>query len=317
MPMQEQAELWMALRDRMKESWTELTIQEKKAGKLPTPRPSLVSAPRHRRNCTPSRSLREAPGLQPGWTATDWRLPIDGSEAPRSCRNPLRHSSPRSHGSKSYHQQTAANTTCLSTAYWIAFGPHGPRSLPPPGENKKVALYTLIGLGVSLAIFATIRSFARPPPSTMTKEWQEATNEYLRVSAVYSTHRCYCSCSQLLTRHATTEPEVGPVDGYLVRRLLGQGPRAIPLGQAINERGFPLSIDAVSCAGRGLCDGASPARDPRGVGASGLAGADIGWCKYCTTLTMRNLSLLVASPDRTSRVSLCVYHLKCCRRTPC
>jgi cytochrome c oxidase subunit 4 len=34
MPMQEQAELWMALRDRMKESWTELTIQEKKAGKL-------------------------------------------------------------------------------------------------------------------------------------------------------------------------------------------------------------------------------------------------------------------------------------------
>ena len=38
MPMQEQAELWMALRDRMKGSWTELTIQEKKAGKLPTPR---------------------------------------------------------------------------------------------------------------------------------------------------------------------------------------------------------------------------------------------------------------------------------------
>ena len=34
MPMQEQAELWMALRDRMKESWTDLTVQEKKAGKL-------------------------------------------------------------------------------------------------------------------------------------------------------------------------------------------------------------------------------------------------------------------------------------------
>ena len=32
MPMQEQAELWMALRDRMKESWTDLTLQEKKAG---------------------------------------------------------------------------------------------------------------------------------------------------------------------------------------------------------------------------------------------------------------------------------------------
>jgi cytochrome c oxidase subunit 4 len=55
MPMQEQAELWMALRDRMKESWTEMTVQEKKAGKLATPRlqhPSdfitIRSIPRHR-----------------------------------------------------------------------------------------------------------------------------------------------------------------------------------------------------------------------------------------------------------------------------
>lgn len=33
MPMQEQAELWMALRDRMKNSWHDLTLNEKKAGK--------------------------------------------------------------------------------------------------------------------------------------------------------------------------------------------------------------------------------------------------------------------------------------------
>lgn len=33
MPLQEQAELWMALRDRMKENWAELSLQEKKAGK--------------------------------------------------------------------------------------------------------------------------------------------------------------------------------------------------------------------------------------------------------------------------------------------
>ncbi|KAL2265581.1 hypothetical protein VTJ83DRAFT_6681 [Remersonia thermophila] len=96
MPMQEQAELWMALRDRMKGSWTELTLQEKKA------------------------------------------------------------------------------------AYWIAFGAHGPRSLPPPGEGKKVAIYTAIGLGVSFAIFGTMRAFAKPAPKTMTKEWQEATNEFLK-----------------------------------------------------------------------------------------------------------------------------------------
>ncbi|KAK3386987.1 cytochrome c oxidase subunit IV-domain-containing protein [Podospora didyma] len=96
MPMQEQADLWMALRDRMKESWTELTVQEKKA------------------------------------------------------------------------------------AYWIAFGPHGPRSLPPPDEGKKVALYTFLGIGLSFVIFATMRMFAKPAPYTMTKEYQEQTNEFLK-----------------------------------------------------------------------------------------------------------------------------------------
>ncbi|KAI5854538.1 cytochrome c oxidase polypeptide V [Durotheca rogersii] len=96
MPQTEQAELWMALRDRMKESWTELTVQEKKA------------------------------------------------------------------------------------AYWIAFGPHGPRAMPPADEGRKVAIYTAVGMLVSFALFATIRSFAGPAPSTMTREWQEASNEFLK-----------------------------------------------------------------------------------------------------------------------------------------
>lgn len=34
MPPQEQADLWMALRDRMREDWHKLTLQEKKACKL-------------------------------------------------------------------------------------------------------------------------------------------------------------------------------------------------------------------------------------------------------------------------------------------
>ena len=32
MPPQEQADLWMSLRDRMKADWKEMTLQEKKAG---------------------------------------------------------------------------------------------------------------------------------------------------------------------------------------------------------------------------------------------------------------------------------------------
>jgi len=96
MPPQEQAELWMQLRDRMKVDWHEMTLLEKKA------------------------------------------------------------------------------------AWWIAFGPHGPRAEAPPGEWTKIWLYTAIGVGVSGAIFWGIHSFSRPQPRTMTKEWQEATNEYLK-----------------------------------------------------------------------------------------------------------------------------------------
>lgn len=71
--------------------------------------------------------------------------------------------------------------TRLVAAYWIAFGPHGPRALPPPGEGKTVFLYTLAGVVVSVTLFGFTRMFARPPPKTMTKEWQEATEEYLKV----------------------------------------------------------------------------------------------------------------------------------------
>jgi len=96
MPPQEQADLWMSLRDRMKVDWHELTLQEKKA------------------------------------------------------------------------------------AYWIAFGPHGPRSLPPPGEGWKIFSYTAAGLVAAFGLMWLARANAKPAPKTMTKEYQEATNEYLK-----------------------------------------------------------------------------------------------------------------------------------------
>jgi cytochrome c oxidase subunit 4 len=37
MPPQEQADLWMSLRDRMKVNWIEMTPQEKRAGAWTTP----------------------------------------------------------------------------------------------------------------------------------------------------------------------------------------------------------------------------------------------------------------------------------------
>lgn len=49
MPPQEQAELWMALRDRMKADWHELTLQEKKAGMFCLARPHILHPPPFRR----------------------------------------------------------------------------------------------------------------------------------------------------------------------------------------------------------------------------------------------------------------------------
>ncbi|CZT10493.1 hypothetical protein WAI453_003110 [Rhynchosporium graminicola] len=96
LPPQEQADLWMALRDRMKVNWAELTLQEKKA------------------------------------------------------------------------------------AYYIAFGAHGPRAQDPPNEGWKVFGYVMAGIGATAVLFGTVRFFARGAPGTMNKEYQEATNEYLK-----------------------------------------------------------------------------------------------------------------------------------------
>lgn len=63
-------------------------------------------------------------------------------------------------------------------AYYVAFGPHGPRKpVTPPGGNLKIAVATLGLIAVTGAIFATIRSRAPPPPRTINKEWEEASNQ--------------------------------------------------------------------------------------------------------------------------------------------
>lgn len=73
-------------------------------------------------------------------------------------------------------------------AYWISFGPHGPRAGSPPGETRQVITIVVAALAASTVIFFGVHSLSRPPPRTMTKEWQEATNEYLkkeRINPIY------------------------------------------------------------------------------------------------------------------------------------
>ncbi|KAF2633460.1 COX4-domain-containing protein [Macroventuria anomochaeta] len=128
LPPQEQADLWMSLRDRMKTDWKELTLQEKKA------------------------------------------------------------------------------------AYFIAFGPHGPRRPPPPDEGRKVLFLSVAVCFGALAVFTFTRMFASPiRPRTMTKEWQEATEEYMKAQG--------------------TEP----ITGYKGMMVQSVSEKNLPPGQKLND----------------------------------------------------------------------------------
>ncbi|KAF8171644.1 cytochrome c oxidase subunit IV-domain-containing protein [Pholiota molesta] len=63
-------------------------------------------------------------------------------------------------------------------AYYVAFGPHGPRTpTSQPGDNLKIFLSTLALVGISGLVFLAIQSRGQTPPRTINKEWQEASNE--------------------------------------------------------------------------------------------------------------------------------------------
>ncbi|KAL7421220.1 Cytochrome c oxidase subunit 5B, mitochondrial [Cryptotrichosporon argae] len=66
-------------------------------------------------------------------------------------------------------------------AYFVAFGPHGPREpYTPPGQNGKVLIGTLAGLGVAFTLFALVRSQAPPNVRTWTKEYQQASTQRMQ-----------------------------------------------------------------------------------------------------------------------------------------
>ncbi|KGQ03972.1 Cytochrome c oxidase polypeptide 5 [Beauveria bassiana D1-5] len=132
MPLQEQADLWMALRDRMKGSWSELTLQEKKAGALYSF--SVLF-------------------LLHGFANND----DDRDEQ--------------------FASQYFAFSSEAPTG--LPLVPMDPRATDPPGTNARIAWGVALGVGASVAIFAAIRLAAKPAPYTMTKEYQEESNEFL------------------------------------------------------------------------------------------------------------------------------------------
>lgn len=73
-------------------------------------------------------------------------------------------------------------TICFpKLAYFVAFGPHGPRTpANEPGHSLKVFVGVAALVGTAYAVFELARSQAAPPPRTMTTEYQEQMNEYMR-----------------------------------------------------------------------------------------------------------------------------------------
>jgi hypothetical protein len=62
-------------------------------------------------------------------------------------------------------------------------------------------MYTMIGLVAGTAIFLVTHHMANPAPHTLTKEWQEATNEYFKVGTVNRTSLCEKLDLCILTNH--------------------------------------------------------------------------------------------------------------------
>ncbi|GAA5861656.1 hypothetical protein JCM1840_005222 [Sporobolomyces johnsonii] len=64
-------------------------------------------------------------------------------------------------------------------AYYVAFGPHGPRE-PIQAEAGKTVAGVAAAVAVAGLIFYLIRKGGAETPKTISKEWQEASNEYLK-----------------------------------------------------------------------------------------------------------------------------------------
>ncbi|CDR48462.1 hypothetical protein NBRC10512_002122 [Rhodotorula toruloides] len=63
-------------------------------------------------------------------------------------------------------------------AYYVAFGPHGPRA-PLEVNTGKTIGGVVAALGAASVLFYLMRKNAQETPKTLSKEWQSAANEKL------------------------------------------------------------------------------------------------------------------------------------------
>jgi hypothetical protein len=124
---------------------------------------------------------------------------------PRWPASPIRRARTYHEASRVINNDNLLTTHSL-TAYYIAFGPHGPRRPPPPDEGRNVFFLSAGVICAAFAIFAFTRMFASPiRPRTMTKEWQEASEEYLKVCGII-----HSLCDMITNSHSPKEPSPSP-----------------------------------------------------------------------------------------------------------
>jgi len=82
---------------------------------------------------------------------------------------------------------------------------------------------TALSVVASFAIFAAIRFFANPPPHTMTKEWQEASNEILKVRCPAPLHPYMVArlCNPLIMSGQAQNSD--PITGIASEGYTGKG----------------------------------------------------------------------------------------------
>ncbi|WWD22243.1 hypothetical protein CI109_106734 [Kwoniella shandongensis] len=74
-------------------------------------------------------------------------------------------------------------------AYFVAFGPHGPRApVSEPGHGLKVFGGVAVAVLAAFGVLTYAKTFSAPPPHTMTPEYQEQMNEYMREQKMNPIH---------------------------------------------------------------------------------------------------------------------------------
>lgn len=140
----------------------------------------------------------------------------------------------------------------------------------------------MASIAATFVIFGSVRMLAGPAPDTMTKEYQEASNEFLKVLTLRTDTDGLCLADQWLTPRLLGT-KFRPHHRSLFRGLLWQGHGPVS-SQELNRYHLSLSsLESQSQFDHGSLPMYKTSRAGMGWGACDVTrGQPSAWCKYCT-----------------------------------